>query len=110
MGKHNPDYINNLNAYDAWLYCNKNVAEAAKYIGVTQSQIKAAIAWVRQIPVTSQNEFDAETGRITLKNPAHLAEYKRLLRDRGDVIAYSYARCVTLNLGRGASHHSDGKK
>jgi len=53
MGKHNPDYINNLNAYDAWLYRNKNIAEAAKYIGVTQSQIKAAIAWVNQIPVTS---------------------------------------------------------
>ena len=110
MGKHNPDYINNLNAYDAWLYCNKNVAEAAKYIGVTQAQIKAAIAWVKQIPVTSQNEFDPETGRVTLWNPAHLAEYRRLFQYRSETVAYNYARCVTLNLGKGASHHSDGKK
>jgi hypothetical protein len=110
MGKHNPGYINNLNAYDAWLYCNKNVAEAAKYIGVPQSQINAAIAWVKQIPVTSQNEFDPETGRVILKNPAHREEYNRLVRYRSEAVAYNYARCVTLNLGRGASHHSDRKR
>jgi hypothetical protein len=110
MGKHNPDYTNSLNAYDAWIYCNKNIAKAAKYIGVTQAQIKAAIAWVRQIPITSQNEFDPETGRVTLKNPAHREEYNRLVQYRDEVVAYNYARCVTLNLGRGASHHSDGKK
>lgn len=103
--KHKPDYINCLLLYDAWLYCSQNTQEAAKYVDVSEQDIKAAVEWVKQLPVNSQNEFDPQTGRVILKNPCHLAEYNRLLKQRNGVVAYNYARCVTLNLGKGASHH-----
>lgn len=105
--KHKPEYIANLGLYDAWLECDKDVRKAAKLCEVKQSKMTAAIAWVRAIPITSQNQFFPETGRVILKNPAHVDEYDRLLIERDEVTAYNYARCVTLGVGRGASHRPD---
>lgn len=110
MEKHKPDYVAYMALYDAWLESGKDVCEAAKLCNVKQSRVTAAIAWVRAIPITSQNQFDPETGRVTLKNPSHIIEYDRLLSECDEAIAYNYARCVTLGVGRGASHHFDGKK
>lgn len=110
MENHRPNYVVCLGLYDAWIDCGKDIKEAAKLCEVRQDKIKAAIAWVKAIPITSQNQFDFETGRVTLKNPDHIAEYDRLSLNRGDIVAYNYARAVTLNLGKGASHRPDVKR
>ena len=108
MRKHKLDYIANLELYDAWLECDRSIKDAAKLCQVKQSKVEAAIAWVKQIPVASRNEFDFETGQVRLKNPAHIEEYDRLLASCDDhTIAYNYARVVTLGLGKGASHRPD---